>query len=188
MAVTDEIFNNKIQLGDIQKVLQNLLKENVSIRNIVTILETIADFGSRTRNIDLITEKVRAQLGKQIVQRILGDSDKLYVITLSPQLENQLEQSLQETESGFVSNISPHITQSLIEEVAHIMAKHRYQLTPVLVTSDRIRALTREIIQTKFPAIYAISYTELTVGQAKVEHLGAIQGALVEVEEEEEII
>lgn len=188
VAVTDEIFNNKIQLGDIQKVLQNLLKENVSIRNIITILETIADFGSRTRNIDLITEKVRAQLGKQIVQRILGDNDKLYVITLSPQLENQLEQSLQETESGFVSNINPHITQSLIEEVANIMAKTRYQLVPVLVTTDRVRALAREIVQTKFPAIYAISYTELTVGQVKVEHLGVIQGALVEVEEEEEEI
>lgn len=179
-AVTDEIFNNKIQLGDIQKVLQNLLKENVSIRNIVTILETIADFGSRTRNIDLITEKVRARLGKQIVQRILGDGDKLYVVTLSPELENALEQSLQETESGFISNVSPDMTQSLVEEVAHIMNKTRYQVVPVMVVSDRIRSLTREIVETRFPAIYAISYTELTLGQVKVEHLGSIKGLAVE--------
>jgi flagellar biosynthesis protein FlhA len=178
-AVVDEVMKST-NLGNLQNVFQNLLKEGVSIRNIVTILETISDYAPSTSNVDVITEKVRARLGKQIIQQIQGDSDKLYVLTLAPELENQLEESLQETEMGFVSSIHPETTQAVLEDISRFIEKIGYTVTPVVVCGERIRSLVRSIVESKFSKVHVVSYIELSGAQAKVEHMGVIKGELEE--------
>lgn len=178
-AVVDDVMK-QATLGDIQKVLQNLLKERVSIRNIITILETISDFMGQTKNIDVITEKVRGKLGRQIIQSIVADSDKGYVITLSPELENVLDYSLQESGFGFVSNVSPDITQTMLEELSAIISKIGYTLIPMVVTGERIRSLVRQIVEAKFPKTYVVSYVEIASAHIKVEHLGMLKGGVEE--------
>ncbi len=181
-AVVEDVLKNA-SLGDVQKVLHNLLKESVSIRNIVTILETISDFVTSTKNIDIITTKVRERIGRQIVQQILVESDTLYAITLSPEVESLLDQSLQETEFGFVSNIAPAITQKVLDQIAENIEKIGFSVNPVMVTGERIRSLTRNIVESKFPKVSVISYIELVAAQVKVEHVGVVK---IELEAEEE--
>lgn len=180
-AVVDEVMKNAT-LGDIQKVLQNLLREGISIRNIVTILETVSDFINSTRNIDVITEKVRSRLGRQIIQQVQGDSDKLYVITLTPELENTLDESLQETESGFVSNIDPGVAQAILENLGNLISRVGYAVSPVLVCGERIRSLLHNIIAQKYPKVHVVSYLELTAAEVQAEHIGLVQGVVEESE------
>ena len=185
-AVVDDVMKHS-NLGDLQKVLQNLLKEGVSIRNIVTILETVSDFGQSTKNIDVITTKVRERLGRQIIQQIIGDAHKLYVVTLSADLENLLDESMQETEMGFVSNVGPDVTRTMLEELADIQAKIGYTVMPVIATGDRIRPLVRSIVEAQFPKIYVVSYVELVSAQQQVEHIGTLQSRVVEENLEEPV-
>lgn len=173
-AVVEEAIQN-MKLGEIQKVLQNLLKEGISIRNILTILETASDYSKSTSNIDIITEKVRARLGKQIVQQIKGDSDKLYLLTLSADLENALAESLQESDLGFVSNLDPSTSEDILQGIAQTISKIGYAVTPVIVCSESIRSLVKGLIGQSFPKIQVISYSELAVGEVAAEHLGVIK-------------
>ncbi|HCL55598.1 MAG TPA: flagellar biosynthesis protein FlhA [Spirochaetia bacterium] len=176
-AVVEDATKNTT-LGEIQKVLQNLLKEGVSIRNIVSILETIADYSaSGIKNVDIITEKVRNRLGKQIIQQIMGDSDKLYIITLDPELEEELSDSLQETEFGFYSNLDPDVSRLVLNDLGDIVSRVGYVVSPLIVTGDRVRLLTRSIVEKSFGKVMVVSYTELGISQAKVEHIGIIKAS-----------
>ncbi|HOJ49357.1 MAG TPA: flagellar biosynthesis protein FlhA [Spirochaetota bacterium] len=183
-SVVDEVLKNA-SLGDIQKILQSLLKEGISIRNIVTILETIADNIKYTKNLDFITEKVRGKLGKQIIQSIKQDADKLYILTLDPELETAIYNSLQETESGYVSNLSPSISREVIEEIASYMKKYSYTINPVILTSDIVRLVVRSIIEKDFPRIPVISHSEISSVNVNIEHIGIIKSKSLKSQDEE---
>ena len=182
-AVVDEVLKNA-SLGDIQKILQNLLKENVSIRNIVTILETIADNIKYTKNLDFITEKVRSRLGKQIIQSIKQDADKLYILTLDPSLETAIYNSLQETETGYVSNISPSVSREIVDEIASYINKYSYSINPVVLTSDIVRLVVRSIIEKDFPRVPVVSHSEISIASVNIEHIGVIKSKSLKNEEE----
>jgi flagellar biosynthesis protein FlhA len=160
-VVTEEVMKNS-NIGDIQKVLQNLLKEGVKIRNMLTILETISDYGSSIKNIDMITEYVRQALGKQIAANYADESNSLKAIVIDPEVEQIFTDSIHETAQGIVSTLEPDIVNKFItgasQEIESVIKTGRQ---PVILSSQKIRRLVRELIERSFPGIGVLSYSEI---------------------------
>ncbi len=172
-AVVEEALK-AANLGKIQKVLQYLLKEQVSIRNMVSILEVIADYGERIHNMDTLSEYVRQKLAKQISHQYMDEEDIVRVYTLDPDLERKLEDSLQETDEGYVSTLDidtiNQVVSRLSEEMARVSSEG-YQL--IVLTSSGSRPLLKNITERSLPGLVVLSYNEI-VAQASVEQLGII--------------
>ncbi len=160
-VVTEEALKNS-SVGDIQKVLQNLLKEGVRIRNMLTILETISDYGSTIKNIDLITEYVRQSLGKQIVSSYADESNTLKAIVIDPEVEQIFTDSIHETAQGLVSTLEPDVVNKFITGASQVIdGVIKTGRQPVILSSQKIRRLVRELIERSFPGIGVLSYSEI---------------------------
>lgn len=160
-AVIDAVEPNK-NLGIIQKVLQNLLREGVSIRNIIPILESIADSLEYTRNPEVITESVRQSIAKQILKKYADQSNTLMVITLDPELEDTLAGYIRETENGFIYSVPPDLLRSFLNILSDkIKNMIERGLTPVVLCSTRIRRLIKEITIRTYKNLVVISYNEV---------------------------
>ncbi len=160
-AVIDEVLKNA-NVGEIQKVLQNLLHEGVKIRNMLGILETIADYASSVKNIDLLTEYVRQALGKQIVTKFADDNKNLKGIVIDPELEEVLSDSIQETPQGLVSTLDTEILHQFVNEAgSQIEEALKKGIQPVILSSQKTRRLVREMLQRSFPTIGILSYSEI---------------------------
>ncbi len=160
-AVIDAVEPNK-NLGIIQKVLQNLLREGVSIRNIIPILEAIADSLEYTRNPEVITESVRQSIAKQILKKYADQSNTLMVITLDPELEDTLAGYIRETENGFIYSVPPDLLRSFLNILSDkIKNMIERGLTPVVLCSTRIRRLIKEITIRTYKNLVVISYNEI---------------------------
>lgn len=160
-AVIDAVEPNK-NLGIIQKVLQNLLREGVSIRNIIPILEAIADSLEYTRNPEVITESVRQSIAKQILKKYADQSNTLMVITLDPELEDTLAGYIRETENGFIYSVPPDLLRSFLNILSDkIKNMIERGLTPVVLCSTRIRRLIKEITIRTYKNLVVISYNEV---------------------------
>ncbi len=172
-AVVDEALK-ATNLGTVQKVLQSLLKEQVSIRNMVTILEVIADYGDRITNIDTLSSYVRQHLAKQISHQYMDENDVLRAFTLDPELEKVFEDSMQETDQGFVSTLDINAINKFINRVSEDMTRVSemgYQM--IVLCSSPSRILVKNITERNLPSLVALSYNEI-IPQAKVEQLGMI--------------
>ncbi|MDH4127428.1 MAG: flagellar biosynthesis protein FlhA [Spirochaetota bacterium] len=172
-AVVDEALK-ATNLGTIQKVLQHLLNDQISIRNMVTILEVIADYGEKILNIDLLTEYVRQHLAKQISHQYMDDDDVIRAYTIDPDLERILEESLQETDEGYISTLDPNTMGKVIERMGAEMRRVSelgYQF--VVLCSSSIRGLVRKITERNLPNLTVLSYNEI-IPQVTVEQLGII--------------
>jgi flagellar biosynthesis protein FlhA len=112
-AITDELVPKQMSLGEVQKVLANLLKEGVSIRDLVTIFETLADYAPITHDPDILTEYVRQSLGRAISRRFIVE-DRANVITIDPELERTIMNSVKQTETGSYLTLSPEENQGII--------------------------------------------------------------------------
>ena len=173
-AVVDELLPDLLTLGDIQKVLQNLLWENIPVNNLVTILETLADHARATNNIDLLTEYVRQGLSRQITNQFVDDNNKLSVITLDPQLEENLGQNIEQSDQGNYLALDPQIAQNLIEEIS-VQSQQLLQKgkEPILVTSPMVRRPLKELTSRSFPQLSILSFSEL-VPDVNLEVLGTV--------------
>lgn len=160
-AVVDSVEPNK-NLSIIQKVLQNLLKEGVSIRNIIPILEAIADSLEYTRNPEVITENVRQSIAKQILKKYADASNTITVITLDPELEDTLASYIRETDTGFVYAVPPNLLRDFLnvlsEKIKNMIERG---LMPVVLCSTRIRRLIKEITVRTYKNLVVISYNEV---------------------------
>ncbi|MDZ7672981.1 MAG: flagellar biosynthesis protein FlhA [Halanaerobiales bacterium] len=162
-AVVDELLPDLLSLGEIQKVLQNLLWENIPINNLVTILETLADFATSTKNIDLLTEYVRQGLSRQITNQYTNDDNELYTITLDPQLEESLGQNVEQSDQGNYLAVEPQQAQQLIENISQEAQKLLQQgKDPILVTSPMIRRPLKELTSRSFSQLIVLSFSELS--------------------------
>jgi flagellar biosynthesis protein FlhA len=162
-AVVDELLPDLLSLGEIQKVLQNLLWENIPVNNLVTILETLADFATSTKNIDLLTEYVRQGLSRQITNQYTNDDNELYTITLDPQLEESLGQNVEQSDQGNYLAVEPQQAQQLIEAVSQEAQKLLQQgKDPILVTSPMIRRPLKELTSRSFSQLIVLSFSELS--------------------------
>ncbi|MGI6123269.1 MAG: flagellar biosynthesis protein FlhA [Acetivibrionales bacterium] len=160
-AIVEELIPKLMSLGEIQKVLANLLRENVSIRDMVTILETLADYAPVTRDPDMLTEYVRQALGRAISKSYLNSSGS-EVITLDPKLEQLIIDSVQKNEAGTYMAMDPQISNKVISntaELAEKMAQSGKQ--PIILASPVVRLYFRRLTEHAIPGLVVLSYNEL---------------------------
>lgn len=161
-TLVDELIPNVLSIGDIQKVLVNLLKEKVSIRDLVTILETLADYGNYTKDPDVLTEYVRQALSRQITQQYARENEPLRVITVGPNLEKLIADSVQQTERGSYLALDPNVTQTIFqklnEQVTRLVQSGH---NPIILTSPTIRMYFRQLVERTLQDIPVLSYSEL---------------------------
>lgn len=160
-ALVDEVLPKVFSLGEIQKVLYNLLKENISIRDMATIIETMADHGTTVRDLDLITEYVRQGLARSISQRFIPD-DKARVITLDPRVEQTIVDRIRQGEQGsYVALDSEqiHAIFTSLKECADKMAS--MGVTPIVLTSPLVRKHFKKITEQLIPNLVVLSYNEI---------------------------
>jgi flagellar biosynthesis protein FlhA len=175
-AVVEEAMGPKgLSLGEIQKVLQNLLKEQVSIRNMVTILEALADFAPLTHDIRFLTEKARQGLGRQICHKYADDDKVLRVLTIDPALEQKIVESKVETSSGVLSALEPSAHRAWIKALTRsIGAVQERGYLPVVVCSEQARFLVKSSTERDIPELAVLSVPEIA-SDITLESLGTIR-------------
>ncbi len=158
----EELTPALLSLGMIQKVLQSLLKEGVSIRNLLTIVETLADYAPATKDSDLLTEYVRQKLARAIVSPHIREDGMLNVLTLDQNVEDVLLRSVQHTEHGSYLSVDPKVAGSIMEsvnkETEKVMAKG---LHPIILCSPQLRRHFRRMIEQFAPSLMVLSHSEL---------------------------
>ena len=173
-VLVDEVTPNPLAVGDIQKVLAKLLKEKVSIRNLVTIFETLADYGKLTTDTDLLTEYVRQALARQITAQYARENESLKVVTCSGRVEKVIADSVQQTEHGNYLSLDPESSESVIQSVAReIEQLSLRQETPVLLCSPPIRMYVKQLLERYFPDLPVLSYNELEAN-VEVQSIGVV--------------
>lgn len=172
-VLVDELIPKFMSIGDIQKVLGNLLREGVSIRDLVTILETLADYAQITRDSDMLTEYVRQAL-KRAISKKYFDTDVNTVITLDPNLEQQIMGSVQQTEAGSYLALDPQVTQKVFDklnsEVNKLVSMGRQ---PIILTSPIVRSYFKRLVEPIAPDLIVLSYNELEAN-AEIQSVGMV--------------
>jgi len=173
-AVVEEVVPGVLKPGEVQKILQNLLKEGVSIRDLGTILETLGDYGPRIKDPEVLTEYVRNSLARSISRRHSGQDGRIYVITLDPKLEDVIKAATERGERGSIVSLSPamvsRIGERLSEEISKLVKSGH---EPVILCSPQVRAQVKKIADAVLPGISVLSYNEI-VQDVKVESLGMV--------------
>ncbi|MBM7647114.1 flagellar biosynthesis protein FlhA [Bacillus ectoiniformans] len=160
--LVEEVTPNPLSVGEVQKVLSKLLKENISIRNLPIIFETLADFGKMSSDTDLLTEYVRQALARQITNQYAEGGESLKVITLSGQIEKLVADSVQQTEHGNYLSLDPGDSQNILEALAGQVEQVSFmQQTPIILCSPAIRMYVRQLSERYFPQLPILSYNEL---------------------------
>jgi len=161
-ALVNELVPNLLNLGQIQRILQNLLGEDVSIRNLVTILEKVADAASSTKNIDELSEHARRAMGAELVQPLLDDQSRLRAISMEPWLEEELAKGLNQGPTETLLVVSPmaaqHLSSHFSKAIQPAVAEGRI---PVLLCSGVLRMGLRKFFSPSFPDLRFLSYEEL---------------------------
>ncbi|MEW5919729.1 MAG: flagellar biosynthesis protein FlhA [Bacillota bacterium] len=174
-AVVDELIPELMSVGDVQKVLQNILRENIPLQDLPSILETLADHAASTRDTDLLTEYVRQSMARTISARFAGEGGKLSVITIDPALEKLIAASLQQTMHGSFPVLEPEVSQKIVQGISRLTEKLRNRgLSPVVLTSPRIRLPFRRLVERFLPDLPVISLNEV-VPQLAVEAVGVLK-------------
>ncbi|NLG87849.1 MAG: flagellar biosynthesis protein FlhA [Clostridiaceae bacterium] len=160
-AIVEELVPKLLTLGEVQKVLANLLREGVSIRDMVTILETLADYAPVTRDTDMLTEYVRQALGRAISRTFITPENS-DVITIDPQLEQMIMDSVQKTEVGAYLTIEPSVTNKIINNLAkHVEKIVQLGKQPVVLASPVVRLYFKRLTEQSIPGLVVLSYNEL---------------------------
>lgn len=161
-TLVSELVPKLLNVGEIQKVLQNLLAEGISIRDLVTIFETLADYAPNTHDTDILTEYVRQNLKRAISNQYFNNNETTNVVTLDPNVEQQIMDSVKQTEQGSYLALDPDYTQrlmlSLQEEVNKLEELGR---TPILITSPIVRMYLKRLTAEQFKNLHILSYNEI---------------------------
>ena len=172
--VVEELVPGTLTLGTIQKVLQNLVRERVSIRDLLTIMETLADYGTYTKDPDILTEYVRQRLGRALSKNLETPDRKIMVYSLDSFVEDLIKDSLQKTEYGVYLAMAPEtgeeIIQALKVAVDNSMAQN---LQPAVVCSPSVRRHLRRLVERHLPGLWVLSPHEL-VTEAQIQSLGVV--------------
>ncbi|MCI1943686.1 MAG: flagellar biosynthesis protein FlhA [Clostridium luticellarii] len=161
-TVVEELIPDLLTIGELQKVLQNLLRERVSIKDMVTILESLADNSRNTKDIELLTEYVRFALGRSICNSLVDDKGAITVVTLSQDLEKLIGGNIQKSMQGSFPAISPDITSKILKSLRKILdSVYFYENQPVVLVSPKIRAPFRRLIEMVFPTVNVLSLNEI---------------------------
>jgi flagellar biosynthesis protein FlhA len=173
-AAVNELLPNLLTLGEVQKVLQSLLRERVGVRDLATVLETLADYAPRTRDLDALAEFSRAALARQICKQYQDEMGVIRVLTLAPGLEQELRGTVQATPTGNMLAIEPQLAQAIIRGLTQQLDQAGAQgYSPVLLCSGQIRLPFKRLVERSLPTLQILAYTEI-VPKVEVEALGAV--------------
>lgn len=173
-AVIEELIPEHMSIGEIQKVLQNLLKEKVPIKDLLSIFEALADHAPVTRDIDLLTEYTRLALGRTICSLHMTEDHKLYVLTIDPYLENKIIESLQQSAHGAYPVMEPSTVQKIIRRISFLAEKAGERgIHPVVLCSPRVRLPFRRLTERVLPDLTVLSLNEI-ISNISVESIGTV--------------
>ena len=160
--LVEELTPTPLSTGEIQKVLGKLLRENVSVRNLPIIFETLADYAKLTSDTDILTEYVRQSLARQITAQYVGDSSALKVITVSGKVEKMIADSIQQTDHGNYLAMDPQDSQTVLETIAAEIERVSFmEQSAIILCSPAVRMYLRQLTERYFPQIPVLSYNEL---------------------------
>jgi flagellar biosynthesis protein FlhA len=172
-VVVEELTPTALSLGEIQRVLQQLLEEGVSIRDLVRIYEALSLQAGRTKDVDPLVEAARRALGPAIAAPYLVDKT-LHVITFEPQLEQRVLESLRPSEHGYAIALDPESSQGLLTNLAQLVTTvEDRNLRPVLVCAPQLRAAVHRLVHPIVPRLAVLSYQELR-GAEQIRSKGTI--------------
>jgi flagellar biosynthesis protein FlhA len=161
-TLVEELIPKLLGVGDIQKVLQNLLQEGISIRDMVTILETLADHASATRDTDILTEYVRQGLKRAISMKYFPSGETTQVITLDVKVEQEIMGSVKQTEQGAYLTLDPERTKQIMDSLGVELKKlEDLGKNPIIITSPIVRMYFRKLAVDYYKDIIVISYNEV---------------------------
>jgi flagellar biosynthesis protein FlhA len=161
-AVVEELIPDLMTIGEVQKVLQNLLEEKVSIKDMVTILESLADNSRVTKDIELLTEYVRFALGRNICNPLIDEGGAITVATLSPDVEEKVASNIQKSMQGSFPAIDPDSTGKILNSIKAVLdSVYFYDNQPVVLVSPKIRPAFRKLIEMVFPNVTVLSLNEI---------------------------
>ena len=161
-VLVSELIPKLLGIGEVQKVLQNLLREGIAIRDMVTIMETLADYAPTTRDTDVLTEYVRQALKRAISNKYFPGGETTSVVTLDPVAEQDIMNSVKQTEQGAYITLDPEKTQRLMQSVK-VEAEKLENLgkNPIIVTSPIVRMYFKRLTKDYYPDLIVISYNEI---------------------------
>ena len=161
-SLVEELVPKLLGLGEIQKVLQNLLKEGISIRDLLTIFETLADYATTTRDTDILTEYVRQSLKRAISGKFFPANETTSVVTLDPKLEQEIMASVKQTEQGAYLTLDPAKTKSIMESLGvEIKKLEDLGKIPLVITSPIVRAYFKKLTEDYYKDLVVVSYNEV---------------------------
>jgi flagellar biosynthesis protein FlhA len=172
--VVEELVPNLLNLGTVLRVIKNLLKESVSVRDLRTILETLADYSAVTKDPDILTEFVRQGLGRYIVEQYKREDDVLFLLTLDREVEEVISESVQITEQGSYLAIEPGMAQKIINNIRLLLEKFEQSGTsPVLISSPNIRRHVKFLTERFIPNLAVLSHNEIPP-HIKIQSFGVV--------------
>ena len=161
-SLVEELVPKLLGLGDIQKVLQNLLKEGISVRDLVTIFETLADHAATTRDTDILTEYVRQSLKRAISNKYFPINETTSVVTLDPKLEQEIMGSVKQTEQGAYLTLDPDKTKTIMASVEMEVGKlEKLGKNPIVITSPIVRMYFKRLTEDYYKDLVVVSYNEI---------------------------
>lgn len=161
-TLVSELVPKQLGVGEIQKVLQNLLHEGISIRDLVTIFETLADNAPVTRDTDVLTEYVRQSLKRAISNKYFPNGETTSVVTLDPQIEQEIMGAVKQTEQGAYLTLDPEKTQGIMNSVRDEVSKlENLGRNPIVITSPIVRMYFKKLTSDYFKDLIVISYSEI---------------------------
>ncbi|MBU0501965.1 MAG: flagellar biosynthesis protein FlhA, partial [Candidatus Margulisbacteria bacterium] len=173
-AIVRELIPDLLSLGQVHKVMQLLVRERVSIRDLSTILEKLADYAHLSRDINILAEYVRQSLARQICDHYTNKDSVITVVTIDPSLEETLTGSIHQSEYGSFLAADPNIGEKILVQISgHLRNFRRMKLNPVILCSPRLRPHFKRFIERSFPDVAVLSYNEV-VPQVKVQSIGMI--------------
>ena len=174
-AVVEELVPGVLTVGEVQDVLQSLLREGVSIRDLVTICETLADRGRQSRDVEQLADAVRVALARQLTMQHRSPDGPIHAVTLHARLEQTLAAALQTTDSGTAIVIEPAVLQRLLASVASELERTAARgQQPLLLTSARVRRPLKKLLERSLPALPVLAYVEVS-GEVEVEAVGMVE-------------
>lgn len=161
-TLVEELVPKLLSVGEIQKVLQNLLREGISIRDLLTVFETLADHAVVTRDTDVLTEYVRQSLKRAISSKFFAPNETTTVVTLDPAIEQQIMGAVKQTEQGSYIALDPEVNQKILKATeAEVKKLENMGKTPIIVTSPIVRMYYKKMTQDYYRDLIVVSYNEI---------------------------
>jgi flagellar biosynthesis protein FlhA len=174
-SIVGDLVPDRVGVGEVQRVLQLLLREKVSIRNLPVILETLGDHAGTSKDPEILAEYVRIALGRQIVADHADEEGRLTVLTIDPRVEEKVAGSLQTTTTGTIPVLPPQYLRAFVDNCTKkVQGMVSQGFTPTFLVSPRVRPYLRKVLEKIFPGVVVLSYAEIT-SEVEVKTFGMVE-------------